>query len=60
MKFQFLGHSVLFYISVMTTLISTILISYAIHINGFVQPWTILGGMNLLGYVLIAYIYITE
>lgn len=60
MKFQFLGHSAIFYISMVATILATILISYAIHINGLVQPWTLLGGMNLLGYMLIIYIYITE
>lgn len=60
MKFEFLQHSILFYVGAVTTLLATILISYAIYNNGFVQPWTLLGGMNLLGYILIIYIYITE
>lgn len=60
MKFKFLEHSILFYIGVVTTIVATILISCAIHLNGFVQPWTLLGGMNLLGYILMIYIYITE
>jgi glycerol-3-phosphate O-acyltransferase len=60
MKFQFPGHSILVYVGTFATLLVTLLVSYAIYINGFVQPWVILGGMNLLGYIMLIYIYLTE
>lgn len=60
MKFQFLSHSILFYVGMLTTFLVTLLVAYAIHINGFAQPWVLLGGMNLLGYAMLIYIYLTE
>lgn len=60
MKFKFPEHSALFYVGIITTFLVTILIIAAIFINGVSQPWIMLAGMNLLGYALMVYIYLTE
>jgi hypothetical protein len=60
MKFKFISHNVLYYIGMMTTILVTVLLGFAIYINGLVEPWITLLFMNFLGYLLLLYIYISE
>jgi hypothetical protein len=60
MKFYFQGHAIVFYVGIISTILASILIAYGVSINGFIQPWTLLTTINILGYIMLAYIYLTE
>jgi hypothetical protein len=60
MKHKLLKNFYLFYISIASLVLASCVIGYAISNYGFVEPWPILVFINLLGYFMAIYIYITE